>query len=78
MLLHDHPMLAHLLHGKPLVSLLVTNQVDSTGGRGERGGGRERREREILKYMYMYYYMSLNQPLSLYYANTNYHSVIYK
>lgn len=33
LLLHYHPMLAHLLHGKPLVGLLVTNQVDSTGGR---------------------------------------------
>ena len=25
LLLHDHSMLAHLLHGKPLVSLLVTD-----------------------------------------------------
>ena len=41
LLLHDHSMLAHLLHGKPLVSLLVTNQVNSTGGR--EGGERERK-----------------------------------
>ena len=30
LLLHDHTMLAHLLHGKPLVSIFVTNKIHST------------------------------------------------
>ena len=38
------------------MGLLVTNQVDSTGGRERREGGKEKKESEnlILKYMYMY------------------------
>ena len=50
LLLHDHTMLANLLHGKPLVSLLVPNQVDSTererGREGERGERERERERD--------------------------------
>ena len=44
--LHDHTVLAYLLHCKPLSCGLVSYQVDSTGERNREGRREEERRRE--------------------------------
>ena len=44
--LHDHTVLAYLLHCKPLPRGLVSYQVDSTGERNREGRREEERRRE--------------------------------